>query len=139
MPPVFNTVALIGRYKTSGVAEPVRLLGRFLAESGCTVLLERDTAAESGVDDFAMVAMEDIGTRADLAVILGGDGSMLAAARALAPTGVPLVGVNQGRLGFMTDIALGNMVEQMGRILAGAYTLESRTMLQAAAAPSTPL
>jgi NAD+ kinase len=132
MPPVFKTVALIGRYKTSGVAEPIRRLGRSLAESGCKVLLERDTAVESGVDDFAAVSMEDIGARADLAVILGGDGSMLAAARALAPTGVPLVGVNQGRLGFMTDIALGTMVEQMARIQAGAYTLESRTMLQAA-------
>lgn len=130
MTPAFKTVALVGRYKTSGVAEPIRRLGGFLAGAGCAVLVERDTAAESGVDEFAVVAMEEVGARADLAVIFGGDGSMLAAARALAPTGVPLVGVNQGRLGFMTDIALGSMLEQMGRIQGGAYTVEARTMLQ---------
>jgi NAD+ kinase len=95
------------------------------------VLVERDTAAESGVADFPVVDFAGVGTRADLAVVLGGDGSMLSAARALAPQGVPLVGVNQGRLGFMTDIALGAMTEAMGRILAGEHSLESRTMLAA--------
>jgi NAD+ kinase len=131
MPPAFKTVALIGRYKGRDVAEPLRALGRFLAERGCTVLVEQDTAAESGVADFPVVDFAGLGTRADLAVILGGDGSMLSAARALAPQGVPLVGVNQGRLGFMTDIALGAMTEAMGRILAGEHSLESRTMLAA--------
>jgi NAD+ kinase len=128
MPPAFKTVALVGRYKTS-VAEPLRRLGSYLAGLGCTVIVERETAIESGVDDFPKVELESIGGRADLAVILGGDGSMLASARALAPTGVPLVGVNQGRLGFMTDIALGAMLEQIGRIQEGDYTEESRTML----------
>ncbi len=70
--------------------------------------------------------MDAIGGAADLAVVLGGDGSMLAAARTLASTGVPLVGVNQGRLGFMTDIAVGSMLEQMGRMLRKATTASSR-------------
>jgi NAD+ kinase len=131
MSPAFKTVALIGRYKTASVAEPIRRLGGYLAGLGCNVLVEQDTAAESGVDEYATVAMEGIGGAADLAVVLGGDGSMLAAARALAPTGVPLVGVNQGRLGFMTDIALGSMLEQMGRIQEGDYGIEPRTMLRA--------
>ena len=69
--------------------------------------------------------------RSDLVVVLGGDGSMLSAARLLAPTGVPLIGVNQGRLGFLTDIALRVMVEQMGKVLAGEYQIEPRTMLDA--------
>lgn len=137
MSPTFKIVALVGRYKTSGVAEPIRRLGSYLAGVGCEVLVERDTAVESGVDEFAAVSMDDIGARAELAVIFGGDGSMLAAARALAPTGVPMVGVNQGRLGFMTDIALGNMLEQMGRIQEGAYTVEPRTMLRVEVARTT--
>jgi NAD+ kinase len=131
MSPAFKTVALVGRYKTASVAEPVRRLGGYLAGLDCSVLVERDTAAESGVDDFPTVLMEELGTCAELAVIFGGDGSMLAAARALAPTGVPLVGVNQGRLGVMTDLALGSMLEQMGRIQDGEYTIEPRTMLDA--------
>lgn len=131
MPPAFKTVALIGRYKGRDVAEPVRALGRFIADRGCSVLVEQDTATESGVNDFEVVDFAGLGDRTDLAVILGGDGSMLSAARALAPHGVPLVGVNQGRLGFMTDIALGAMTEAMGKILAGDHALESRTMLAA--------
>jgi NAD+ kinase len=131
MSPAFKTVALVGRYKTASVAEPIRRLGGYLAGLGCNVLVEVDTSADSGVGEFPTVAMDAIGGTADLAVILGGDGSMLAAARALAPTGVPLVGVNQGRLGFMTDIALGSMLEQMGRIQEGDYGIEPRTMLRA--------
>jgi NAD+ kinase len=132
MTPAFKTVALIGRYKSRDVAAPLRELGRLLAGHGCTVLLERETAVESGVDEFPVVDLDGIGTRADLAVVLGGDGTMLAAARALAPSAVPLVGINQGRLGFMTDIALESMTERMASILAGQYALEPRTMLAAA-------
>ena len=80
-----------------------------------------------GVDEFPLVDYAGIAAAADLAVVLGGDGTMLSAARALAAARVPLVGVNQGRLGFMTDIALDAMAETMGRILDGRYTLESRT------------
>jgi len=132
MAPAFKTVALIGRYKSRDVAEPLTALGRFLADRGCNVLMEKETAVESGVDAFAAADHAEIAARADLVVVLGGDGSMLTAARSLAPTGVPLVGVNQGRLGFLTDIALGKMVEQMGKVLDGDYRIEPRTMLDAA-------
>jgi len=127
--PAFKTVALIGRYKSRDVAEPLEELGRYLAGQGCGVLVEQETAVESGVSRFPVVDREDIGGKADLVVVLGGDGSMLSAARLLAATGVPLIGVNQGRLGFLTDIALGAMVEQMGKVLAGEYQIEPRTML----------
>ena len=131
MTPAFKTVALIGRYKSRDVAEPLRVLGRFMADRGCAVLIEQDTATESGVDAFPVVDFAGIGARADLAVVLGGDGTMLSAARALASSGVPLVGVNQGRLGFMTDIALESMTAKMASILDGQYMLEPRTMLAA--------
>jgi NAD+ kinase len=128
-PAAFRTVALIGRYKSQDVATPLRGLGSFLTGRGCTVLLEQETAAESGVAEFPLVDYAGIGARADLAVVLGGDGTMLSAARALAASGVPLVGVNQGRLGFMTDIVLDAMNETLGSILDGRYALEARTML----------
>jgi len=127
----FKTVALIGRYKSRDVAEPLRILGRFLVEQGRTILVESETAQEAAVADFSVADYAQIAVKADLAVVLGGDGSMLSAARELAPSGVPLVGINQGRLGFMTDIALGSMTQAIGDILAGRYTLEPRTMLAA--------
>ena len=75
------------------------------------------------------MARAAIAAGADLVLVLGGDGSMLNAARNLAQYRVPLVGVNQGRLGFMTDIAAGNMFPAMQRILAGEFGIEERTLL----------
>ncbi|OHC67804.1 MAG: NAD kinase, partial [Rhodocyclales bacterium GWA2_65_20] len=78
-----------------------------------------------------VASYEMIGARADLAVILGGDGTLLNAARRLAEFDVPLVGVNQGRLGFMTDIALGAMTASITDLLAGKFSREQRFLLNA--------
>ena len=130
MSTTFKRIALIGRYKSRDVAIPLTRLARFLIDRGCDVMVEQDTAEESEVDSFSVVDYASIGEEADLAVVLGGDGSMLSACRSLAPSGVPVVGVNQGRLGFLTDIAFGSMNEQMGQILDGDYTVEERTLLE---------
>ncbi len=129
--PAFNTIALIGRYNTPGVAESLQLLGGVLVKQGCSVLIEAETARSSGVTSFPSADFAAIGARADLAVVLGGDGSMLTAARGLAQFNVPLVGVNQGRLGFMTDIAQGAMIETISALLAGNFTTGERTLLRA--------
>jgi len=94
-------------------------------------LVEKESAATSRLTRFAVADYDEIGARAELAVVQGGDGSMLSAARHLAVHRVPLVGVNQGRLGFMTDIASAKMLEVMAEILAGRHTIEERTMLAA--------
>ena len=73
--------------------------------------------------------MEEIGLRANLAIVLGGDGTMLNIARKLAPFGVPLVGINQGRLGFLTDLSIDTMVETLGSMLDGQYIAERRMLL----------
>jgi NAD+ kinase len=85
-------------------------LGEFLRKRGCEVLPEGET-------------------KADLAIVIGGDGTMLAAARELMRHHVPLVGVNQGRLGFMTDIGHDDVLEGVGAILDGDYAIEERTLL----------
>lgn len=131
MPPAFKTVAVIGRYHTAEIAESLLGLASLLQQRGCAVLIEKETAADIGRNDFAAGDYAAIGAAADLAVVLGGDGSMLSAARHLAAYGVPLVGVNQGRLGFMTDIAFSKMQETIGLLLAGEYTMGERTMLEA--------
>jgi NAD+ kinase len=127
----FKTVALIGRYHSAGIAKALATLGEYLRKQGCTVLLEKETAATNGVTGFPVADYDEIGALADLVVVQGGDGSMLNAARNLAGRDVSLVGVNQGRLGFMTDIASSKMLDAMGEILAGRHTIEERTMLAA--------
>jgi len=129
--PEFKTIALIGRFNSGDVAKALSALGKYLRKQERTVLVEKETAAANGVNGFPVVDFKEIGAKADLVVILGGDGSMLSAARNLAGHDVPLVGVNQGRLGFTTDIALPKMLDAMGEILAGKHTIEERTMLAA--------
>jgi NAD+ kinase len=127
--PSFKTLALFGRYNTRQSGEDFVTLGNYLKSRGCEVLLDEHTAKSCGLEVFPKADFAEIGARADLAVVLGGDGSMLHAARNLATSGVPLVGVNQGRLGFMTDIAADRMLEMVGRILDGDYSREDRTLL----------
>lgn len=127
----FQTVALVGKYKSLEISEPLRRLAAFLCERGCEVLIEEGTADCMVGAAFPVVTYEAIGARADLAIVIGGDGSMLSAARRLAEHGVPLVGVNQGRLGFLTDIALSSMLEHIGELLDGRFRPEQRFLLQA--------
>lgn len=128
---VFRTVALVGKHQSPEVAESLLLLAAFLREQGIEVLLEESTAVAVGAQGYLAASYETLGQRADLAVILGGDGTLLNAARQLAESGVPLVGVNQGQLGFMTDIARETMLDSMRSILAGSYSREQRFLLDA--------
>ena len=127
----FHTIALIGKYQSREIAESLRVLATFLRGRGIQVLLEEDTASEVGASDYAVAGYDAIGVRAELAVVLGGDGTMLNAARHLAEFGVPLIGINQGRLGFMTDIALDNMIETITAVLEGKFSRERRFLLNA--------
>jgi NAD+ kinase len=127
----FRTIALIGKYQSREIAESLRLLATFLSQRGIEVLLEEDTAAAVGANGYAVAGYEAIGARAELAIILGGDGTMLNAARHLAEFEVPLVGINQGRLGFMTDIALGAMIDSITALLEGKFSREQRFLLNA--------
>jgi NAD+ kinase len=127
----FRTIALIGKYQSREIAESLRALAGFLTDRGVEVLLEEATAAAVGANGYAVAAYETIGARAELAVIIGGDGTMLNAARSLARFQVPLVGINQGRLGFMTDIALGAMKDSIADLLEGKFSREQRFLLNA--------
>lgn len=126
----FKTVALIGRHQDSGMDAPLRRLGQVLSDAGRDVLIEAETGRNTGVADFPLASYEDIGARADLAIIMGGDGTMLAAARQLATSGVAMIGINHGRLGFITDIPLGSADEAITRILNGAFVQDERILLE---------
>jgi NAD+ kinase len=129
MPPAFRRVALIGKQRSREIAAPLSELRALLGARGCEVVLEQDTAAALG--DGGGVDFHAIGEGVDLAIVVGGDGTMLSAARNLVRYGVPLAGINLGRVGFMTDIALKDMREAVGAILDGRHTIEERALLDA--------
>jgi len=124
----FNKIALVGLYTDRRVAEPMRSLARHLTAAGRDVMAPPESAAELGV---AAVDPAGIADRADLIVAVGGDGTMLHAASLAGDADVPLLGINRGRLGFLTDVSPADMLESVDRILAGDYTRESRLRLQA--------
>lgn len=133
MSTAFRRVALIGKQNSPEIATSLRELADYLRSRGCEVMLERETAALVGAVDGAMVAAdwETIGRRADLALVVGGDGTMLSAARNLVRHHVALAGVNQGRVGFMTDIALRELRTSIAAMLDGQYAIEERTLIEA--------
>ncbi len=130
-----RTIALVGKYNSPEIAESLSRLAQYLHERGVSVFIERETAGHIGklVDlaRWVTCGFNDIGAHADVAIVLGGDGTMLNAARRLSRYCVPLVGVNQGRLGFMTDIARDDMLTCMDDLLDGNFQPESRMLLAA--------
>jgi NAD+ kinase len=128
-PDRFRRIALIGRHGGPGVTTPLRDLADFLLARGHTVALDAETARFARLDGVATLADDALPGAADLAIVLGGDGTMLSIARSLAPLDVPLIGVNLGRLGFLTDIPLAGLEPTLGEMLDGRYTEERRTLL----------
>lgn len=126
----FKTVALIGRHQDSGLDGPLREMVATLRQAGCRILIEAETAYNTSVTEFDQASYEEIGREADLAVIMGGDGTMLGAGRMLAPYRVPLIGINHGRLGFITDIPLHNATDALSRVIKGHYDIEERAVLE---------
>ena len=121
----------MGRYASPGIAEPLARLAAFVAARGHEVVLDAETVRAAPLDGYATADSGKLGGAADVVIVLGGDGTMLAVARQLARYDVPLVGVNQGRLGFLTDIPLASMEQVLGPILDGRHVEDRRTLLEA--------
>ena len=127
----FQTIALVIRPNTDGIADSVRSVVGFLQRGGYSVVFEEQTAAHvESQPGVRVMSAAEIGASCDLAIVMGGDGTMLGIARQLAPYNVPLIGINQGRLGFMTDIRLDDMFDVLTRMLGGSYKAEGRTLLE---------
>jgi len=130
MEKTFKTIALIGKYNSPEIAAPLLKLADFLKQRGIIVLIDALTGAHIRNSPYPIHDLENLGREAELAIVLGGDGTMLNIARTLAPYDVALVGVNQGRLGFLTDISLDTMYETISAILDGQCVTEDRMLLQ---------
>lgn len=125
-----KTIALIGRQHTVGIDLPLKRIAGFLEGGGHTVVYESLTAESASLGKVVGLTPTEIGLNADLAIVLGGDGTMLGIARQLAPHDVPLIGINLGSLGFMTDIPVDAMLQVLASMIAGNYKSERRSMLE---------
>jgi NAD+ kinase len=126
----FRHAALVGKFQAEGIREVLERIAALLVREGLAVSLEAETAKNTGITAYPMLSVDALGRECDVAVVLGGDGTMLGIARQLARHGTPLVGINQGRLGFITDIAVDRFEEALTPMLGGEYGVEERTMLE---------
>jgi len=127
----FRHVALVGKYHAPGSRSALESIAQFLNALGCDIAIEEDSAISTGLTQYPILDVAAIGARCDLALVVGGDGTMLGIGRVLAKFGVPLIGINQGRLGFITDIAFEDYQAVLGPMLRGDFEEDRRWMMQA--------
>jgi NAD+ kinase len=127
----FRHAAIVGKPQAQGNRELLDEVAQFLVREGLEVSLERATAQATGLTGYEALDAAELGQRCDVVVVVGGDGTMLGIARELARFDIPLIGINQGRLGFITDIPVDRFRETLAPMVAGEVEEEQRTMIDA--------
>lgn len=125
----FRNIGVIGRMGSVKVVETLRQLRTYLLNENYQVILEQDTAGMLPGHGLQVASKKLMGEICDLVIVVGGDGSLLGAARELAKSKVPVLGVNRGRLGFLTDISPAHLEERLGEVLQGEYIEDHRFLL----------
>ena len=138
MKSLYRHVALFGRTHATlnGAAleasrKVLEDVAQFLARQGCEVVFDPNTAGLTGLQGFAVLPLEQIGLQCDLGIVVGGDGTMLGVGRQMACHGLPLIGINQGRLGFITDIPLREYQHLLAPMLLGRHQTDLRSLMHA--------
>ena len=131
----FTHIGIVTRPQTPHIADTLHELAGFFLQQGIQVFLDEDCAADGVVDEALraqcrLIAKSEMGTHCDLVVVLGGDGTFLSVARKLAPYRVPMMGVHQGHLGFLTQVPHESMLASIGSMLTGKYLPEDRILLE---------
>lgn len=129
----FRNIGIIGRLGSTKVLDTIRRLKNFLTERHLHVILDETIAEMLPGHGMQVCSRQRLGEACDLVIVVGGDGSLLGAARAMARPGVPVLGINRGSLGFLTDIRPDELEQKVGEVLDGQYTLEKRFLLEALA------
>ncbi len=127
----FKNIGLIGRLGSTKVVDTLKRLMHFLDERDYHVIIEDRTATVLLDHGHPEASRRTLGELCDLVIVVGGDGSLLGAARTLCHSGTLVLGVNRGRLGFLTDISPDELEERVGQVLAGQYEVEERFLLDA--------
>ncbi|MCP3848904.1 MAG: NAD(+) kinase [Gammaproteobacteria bacterium] len=125
----FNTIGLIGKYADPSVGDALVSLHEYFLDKNCGVFLDEHTATVFTDHEMESVTRTQLGERCDLVIIVGGDGTLLSAARSLVGFGVPLLGINLGHLGFLVDLCAIDVHKALDEIMAGQYIEENRFLL----------
>lgn len=132
---MFKTVGLVAKHDDPRVADAVLAIAGFLRSRGARALFDDASASGwpglGGSAGLEVVDTGAMGERADLVIVVGGDGTFLGAARSLCGSDVPLLGVNLGRLGFLADISAAETTDRLSEIFGGDYLSEERFLLRA--------
>jgi NAD+ kinase len=130
----FSRIALVGKVEDARVADSLALLAAHLLGRGLAVCIDRAAVFEGLPPGLVRRPVSELGDEADLIVAIGGDGTMLFAAQLALARGVPLLGVNRGRLGFLTDVLPDEMIASVDGVLEGRYETDRRELLAASLA-----
>ena len=128
---LYNTIGLIGKPHHEGASSTIEALHQYLSQQGYKVLIENSVAQTVNIDNVNMASLTNIGDQADLAIVIGGDGYMLGAARVLACYNIGVIGVNRGNLGFLTDLSPDDLIAPLEAILKGESRSEQRFIIEA--------
>lgn len=126
----FQTIGLIGKPNHTGANTTLISLYQFLTARQLKVYVEEKVAESLALPDVQMMDLVELGKNCDLAIVVGGDGNMLGAARVLARFGVAVLGVNRGNLGFLTDLSPEDFEAPLAAVLAGNFVTEKRNLLE---------
>jgi len=130
----FKKIAIIGKYPSSEESKDIHnqliQLITHLNEKNIDLIIEEKTQKKINLDDFESMPLSAIGKHVDIAIIVGGDGTMLGVARTLVDSGIPLIGVNQGRFGFLADLNIDSMFDSIDNILNGLYIQDDRMLIE---------
>jgi len=132
----FHRIGIVGRPGHTGVAETCQRLLEFLTEQSVSVVMDETTATLADAADSVVLAREQLASNCDLVIVVGGDGSMLNMAKFIVPDKVPVIGINRGKLGFLTDVLPEELEAQLATVLAGEYSVENRFLLDVTLAGS---
>ena len=130
----FKKIAIIGKYPSSGETKDIHdqliQLITHLSQKNINLIIEEKTQNQIKLNKFKSLPLNEIGKQVDIAIVVGGDGTMLGVARALIDTSIPLIGINQGRFGFLTDLNINSMFSSIDNILDGFYTQDNRMLIE---------
>ena len=126
----FNTIGVIAKPQAESARQTLQALFEFLKDRKCNVIVDDHLPDTINTGKLAKASREEIGKQCDLAIVVGGDGTMLNAVRSLSHAHVPIVGINVGRLGFLADISSENLEHSLDEILRGSYREEQRFLLE---------
>ncbi len=127
----FSNVALVGKFQAEGVDRILENVSKIILENGFNAYLESETAEQTGLKSLPVIKIDDFAGKIDIVVVIGGDGTLLGLGRRVAGLNIPIIGINMGRLGYMTDIPLNDIEVHLPAMLNGEYESDTRTLLEA--------